>query len=334
MLTNKQLSFRIKELDDYLLEKYRKAAKKEAKKKKKDYTKYERDYMTRIKTVIRELDPLIKEATNIKIHRGRGKPPKLTLEQRMRIFLIKQLIDKSNRNMAYMLDLFCLVMGIDISYKTIERLYSNEDLKLALYNLHILLLQKKEVRDVDCGGDATGYGLVIRKHYASYVQKLKDKAKKQDGRKKKKHFAYKFTLIDLKTKMYICYGSSLKSEKRAYKKAMKMLEELKIKVKSIRLDKYYSFPSYVKYFKGIKIFIIPRKNAKLGHGEDWLKVMNNFVNDTWEYLKEYYKRNLSENGFGVDKKMFGSKIRQKREDRIDIAIFSKVLWHNLIYLYL
>jgi len=334
MLTNKQLSFRIKELDDYLLEKYRKAAKKEAKKKKKDYAKYERDYMTRIKTVIRELDPLIKEATNIKIHRGRGKPPKLTLEQRMRIFLIKQLIDKSNRNMAYMLDLFCLVMGIDISYKTIERLYSNEDLKLALYNLHILLLQKKEVRDVDCGGDATGYGLVIRKHYASYVQKLKDKAKKQDGRKKKKHFAYKFTLIDLKTRMYICYGSSLKSEKRAYKKAMKMLEELKIKVKSIRLDKYYSFPSYVKYFKGIKIFIIPRKNAKLGHGEDWLKVMNNFVNDTWEYLKEYYKRNLSENGFGVDKKMFGSKIRQKREDRIDIAIFSKVLWHNLIYLYL
>jgi len=334
MLTNKQLSFRIKELDDYLLEKYRKAAKKEAKKKKKDYAKYERDYMTRIKTVIRELDPLIKEATNIKIHRGRGKPPKLTLEQRMRIFLIKQLIDKSNRNMAYMLDLFCLVMGIDISYKTIERLYSNEDLKLALYNLHILLLQKKEVRDVDCGGDATGYGLVIRKHYASYVQKLKDKAKKQDGRKKKKHFAYKFTLIDLKTRMYICYGSSLKSEKRAYKKAMKMLKDLKIKVKSIRLDKYYSFPSYVKYFKGIKIFIIPRKNAKLGHGEDWLKVMNNFVNDTWEYLKEYYKRNLSENGFGVDKKMFGSKIRQKREDRIDIAIFSKVLWHNLIYLYL
>ncbi|MBU4283987.1 MAG: ISNCY family transposase [Nanoarchaeota archaeon] len=334
MLTNKQLSFRIKELDDYLLEKYRKAAKKEAKKKKKDYAKYERDYMRRIKTVIRELDPMIKEATNIKIHRGRGKPPKLTLEQRMRIFLIKQLIDKSNRNMAYMLDLFCLVMGIDISYKTIERLYSNEDLKLALYNLHILLLQKKEVRDVDCGGDATGYGLVIRKHYASYVQKLKDKAKKQDGRKKKKHFAYKFTLIDLRTKMYICYGSSLKSEKRAYKKAMKMLEELKIKVKSIRLDKYYSFPSYVKYFKGIKMFIIPRKNAKLGHGEDWLKVMNNFVNDTWEYLKEYYKRNLSENGFGVDKKMFGSKIRQKREDRIDTAIFAKVLWHNLIYLYL
>ncbi|MGC9351217.1 MAG: ISNCY-like element ISFac3 family transposase, partial [Sulfurovum sp.] len=256
MLTNKQLSLKIKELDKHLLEKYRKAAKKEAKNKKRNYAEYEREYMMRIKIVIRELDSLIKEAVKIKIHRRKGKHPKLTLEQRLRIFLIKQLIDKSNRNMAYMLDLFCLVMGIDISYKTIERLYSNEDLKLTLYNLHTLLLKKKEITEVDCGGDATGYGLVVRKHYASYVQKLKDKAKKQDGRKKKKHFVYKFTLMDLKTKMYICYGSSLKSEKDAYKKAMKMLKQLGIKIKSIRLDKYYSFPSYVKDFKGIKMFII------------------------------------------------------------------------------
>lgn len=333
MLTNKQLSFRIKELDDCLLEKYRKTAKKEAKEKKRNYAEYEQEYMRRIKTVIRELDSLIKEACKIKVYRGKGKPPKLNLEQRLRIFLIKQLIDKSNRNMAYMLDLFCLVIGIDISYKTIERLYSNEDLKRALYNLHTLLLKKKKIKEVNCGGDATGYGLTIRKHYASHVQKLKNKAKKQDGRKKKKHFVYKFTLMDLKTRMYICYGSSLKSEKKAYKKAMDMLKELGINVNSIRLDKYYSFPSYVKEFSGVKMYIIPRKNAKLGHGEDWLNVMKDFVDNTPGYLKEYYKRNNSENGFGVDKKLFGCKIRQKREDRIDTAVFSKTIWHNLVYLY-
>ena len=145
---------------------------------------------------------------------------------------------------------------------------------------------------------------------------------------------YQFTLIDLKSKMYVCYGSSLKSEKDAYKKAMKMLKESGIKVKSVRLDKYYSFPCYVKEFKDVKMFIIPRKNAKLGHGEDWLKLMKKFVDDTWNYLKEYYKRNLSENAFGVDKKLFGWRIRQKRSDRIDTAVFSKALWHNLIYLYL
>ena len=33
--------------------------------------------------------------------------------------------------------------------------------------------------------------------------------------------------------------------------------------------------------------------------------MKDFVNNTWNYLKEYYKRNLSENGFSVDKKVFG-----------------------------
>jgi len=333
MLTNDQLSFRIKELDKYLLEKYRKASKKEAKKKKKDYAKYEREYMRRIKTVIKELDSFIIEACKIEVYHGKGKPPKLTLVQRLRIFLIKQLIDKSNRNMAYMLDIFCLVIGIDISYKTIERLYSNDELKLALYNLHLLLIKKKEIKEIDCGGDSTGYGLVIRKHYASHIQKLKDKGKRQDGRKKKKHFVYQFTLIDIKTKMYICYGSSLKSEKKAYKKAMNMLKELKLQVRSIRLDKYYSFPCYVKELKDMKIYIIPRKNAKVGHGEKWLNIMKDFVDNTWNYLKEYYKRNLSENGFSVDKKIFGDKIKQKIEDRIDTAVFSKVIWHNLINVY-
>ena len=333
MLTNDQLSYRIQELDKFLLEKYRKASKKEAKLKKKNYGEYERDYMKRIKTVIKEIDSFIIEACKIEVYRGKGKPPKLKLVQRLRIFLIKQLIDKSNRNMAYMIDIFCLITGIDISYKTIERLYSNEELKLALYNLHELLIKKKDIKEINCGGDSTGYSLVIRKHYASHIQKLKDKGKKQDGRKKKKHFVYKFTLIDIKTKMYICYGSSLKSEKRAYKKAIKMLKKLGLTVNSVRLDRYYSFPSYVNELKDMKIYIIPRKNAKLGHGEKWLNIMKDFYDNTWNYLKEYYKRNQSENGFSVDKKVFGDKIRQKLEYRIDTAIFSKVIWHNLIYVY-
>ena len=61
--------------------------------------------------------------------------------------------------------------------------------------------------------------------------------------------------------------------------------------------------------------------------------MKDFVDNTWNYLKEYYKRNLSENGFSVDKKIFGDKIRQKIEYRIDTAVFSKVIWHNLINVY-
>lgn len=331
MLTNKQLKKKIKEVDDYLLEQYKELAKE--KPNERDCAKYEQEYMKRIKTVIKDLEPLIKKATKyLVVYRGKGKTPKLKIQQRLRLFLVKQLIDKSNRNMAYMLDLFCILMNIDISYKTVERLYSDTELKIVLHNLYVLLLKEKKVKDIDCCGDATGYSLTIRKHYASIVQKRKLKAKKQD-RKKKKHFAYQFALMDLKSKMYVCYGMSLISEKRAFDQAMKMLKELNISMKSIRLDKYYSFPCYVKQFPKVRVYILPRKDAKLGHGENWLNVMKSFVYDTQNHLEEYYKRNNSENGFGVDKKLFGWGIRQKRADRIDTAGFSKVVWHNLINLH-
>ena len=120
--------------------------------------------------------------------------------------------------------------------------------------------------------------MIISKHYSSEVQKLKDKVKEQDE-KKKKAFVYKFALMDLSTRMYVCFGTSLISEAKAFAKAMQMLEELNIKINSIRLDRYYSFPCYVGLFKNAKIYIIPRKNSKLGHGDEWLATMKNFVLD-------------------------------------------------------
>ena len=37
--------------------------------------------------------------------------------------------------------------------------------------------------------------------------------------------------------------------------------------------------------------------------------------------------------FGVDKKLFGWKVSQKRYDRIDNALFCRCVWHNLFYLF-
>lgn len=327
MLTNKKLNAKIKQLDKYLLEDYKKAAKK--KKIDRDFKEYEHDFMRRVKTVIRNLESLIKEAASIQVYRGNGRQPKLSVAQKLRLFLVKQLVDKSNRNMAYMLDLFCIINGIDISYKTVERLYSNTELRMALNNLHTLLLRKKGVKHINSCGDATGYSLVISKHYATFVARRKDKAKEQ--MQKKKQFVYKFVLMDLKSKMYACYGTSMISERKAFDKAIEMLKSIDVTIDSIRLDKYYSFPCYVNMFPGAKIYIIPRKNAKLGHGDKWLHTMLDFVEDTMDYLGHYYQRNNSENGFCVDKKLFGWGIRQKRDDRIDTAGFSKVVWHNLFY---
>lgn len=327
-LRNKQIQYRLWEIDKYLLEKY----KKDSVQKEIDTKEYEMDFMKRIKQAIKELSPLINEATkDIKINRV-GRKSKLTIKQKLTLILIKQFVNKSNRLMAYMLEIFSMMTGINISYKTIERLYSNYEVELALHNLHTLMIIKKDIKEIDCCGDATGYGLIISKHYYSEVQKRRDKVKQQEG-KKKKAFIFNFALMDLKTKMYVCYGTSLISEKDAFMKSLKMLKELNIRIKTIRLDRYYSFPCYVNLFGNSIVYIIPRKNSKLGHGDVWLKTMRRFLEDTLGYLKEYYKRVNSENGFSVDKKLFGDKIKQKREDRIKNALFCVCLWHNLFYLF-
>ena len=65
-----------------------------------------------------------------------------------------------------------------------------------------------------------GYSVSIRKHYATEVQKRKDKAKENLG--DKAHFVYTFKLMDLNTRMYVGYGTSFKSERDAFLKAVGM----------------------------------------------------------------------------------------------------------------
>ena len=116
---------------------------------------------------------------------------------------------------------------------------------MAIFNPHVLILQKKGVRKINACGDGTGYSLTIKKHYATVTMKKKDKAKP----KGKKTFVYSFNLLDLDSRRYAAYGTSFKSEKQAFDRAMKMLEYIDVEMKSVRLDRYYSFPSYVDKFE-------------------------------------------------------------------------------------
>lgn len=59
------------------------------------------------------------------------------------LLLLKHLVDKSNRDISMMLVLFSLLSEIDVSYKTVERLYSDEEVLMVLHNLHVLMLKKK-----------------------------------------------------------------------------------------------------------------------------------------------------------------------------------------------
>ena len=77
---------------------------------------------------------------------------------------------------ANMLDIFPMVSGIGVSYKTLERLYSDEEVVLAIHNLHTLMLKKNNVSGSRSTGDGTGYSLTVKKNYASYAQKMKNNA--------------------------------------------------------------------------------------------------------------------------------------------------------------
>jgi transposase len=312
--------------------------------KKRDWRTYEQRVTERLKKAFKELKPLVDEAVStIKVVKGetRGSKPHLTLEQKVLALLLKHLIGKSNRNMSNMLALFMWLTNIDISYKTIERLYSDPEVIFALHNLHVLTLKKKGVKDVDSGGDGTGYSLTIKKHYASHAQKLKDKVKNNDKSESKSYvkmaFVFFFAIIDIKTRMYICYGTSFKSEQEAFLSAIVMVKETGITVSSLRLDRYYSAQMYTKIIelhlgKNVKFYFIPKKNVTIKGSWSWKRMLYELVTDPVTYLEEYFQRNQSESGIAEDKKRTGWKLGQKREDRIDTANALTTVWHNLYWL--
>ena len=221
---------------------------------------------------------------------------------------------KSNRMFSNMFAIFSVPSGIDISYKTVKRLYSDDEVMMAIHNLHALIMKRKDVKNSDATGDGTGYSLTVKKNYESYAQKLKDMAKEnpdhcKDAKKYKGHkkrlLAYSFALMDLQSRLYIAIGSSMKSEREAYDRAMDLLSSIGIGMDSIRLDRYYSSPSYMDKLGGTKVFVIPKKNATLNGSQKWKNTMRDFVENTMPYLEQYHQRSNSESGFAADKKMLG-----------------------------
>ncbi len=67
----------------------------------------------------------------------------MTLEQKVKLLLIKQLVGESNRMFSNMLAIFSMLSGVRVSYKSIERLYSDERVMIALYNLRTIMLIRK-----------------------------------------------------------------------------------------------------------------------------------------------------------------------------------------------
>jgi transposase len=92
------------------------------------------------------------------------------------LFLLARLLSKSNRGVEEGLEFFQPLFGVDVSYKCIERLYSDPEVKLALHNVFVLLF-KEEGTTGDLAGDGTGYSVRVESHYRT------EKTPKKRGKK-------------------------------------------------------------------------------------------------------------------------------------------------------
>ena len=212
-VTGDDIQYKLEEINRFLGEKYR----LEYPEKERDWITYEQHFSAGIKLAMKDLDRLVREAvSSIRIIKGPGHPHSLSLEQRVKLILIKQFVGESNRMFANMLDIFSMLSGIDISYKTIERLYSDDEVIIAIHNLHALILKRKGVEKSEATGDGTGYSLSVKRNYESHAQKLKDMAKENPdhgkdttGRaniKRKRLFAYSFTIMDSSIQTVYSHG--------------------------------------------------------------------------------------------------------------------------------
>ena len=305
---------------------------------KRDWRTYEQRLARRIKLAAQELKPVIKEAYSmIKVSRnGRGAHPKTTVTDKVLMLLLKDIFKLSNRKMANMIAMFSVLSGIDVSYKTIERAYSDEFAVMTIHNAFMILVGRKGIKDADTSGDGTGYSMTVTRHYRNVREKeLKRNNEKNEAEPKAKTgmkcYSHAFALMDLDTGMYIGYGTSTHSEHDAYAKAVMMVKSMGVKIKSIRLDKLYSYQSITDDFSNdTTIYLIPKSNATIKGSPAWRRIVKSFVENPFGHLSEYYLRNNSESGFSVDKRMCGWKVWQKLDDRVCTAMMCKGLWHNLM----
>lgn len=200
-------------------------------------------------------DPIIyKAASTLYIGPGVGHNCSLALNQRVKVLLIKRLVGKFNGMFEDMLVVFFLLEDIDILYKTVERLYFDEQVTLIIHNLHVFILKKKGIKESDATGEGTRYSQTIKKNYECYAQELKDKAKE---RKKVKEtiatkaiamipknqlftrgrlFVYTFTIAYFTTSLYLANDLNTKSERNAFNKAMMVLAGMNVDIKPIKFQ--------------------------------------------------------------------------------------------------
>ena len=127
-----------------------------------NYQQYEKQWATRLQTVLKEIENKThKAAQQIQHKKPFDRPPQTSPEQKTLILLQKDLIQFSSRKMANLMPIFTALNDVKTSYKTIQRAYSDPIVILIIHNLFILLVKEKKIKCPHTSGDGTGYSLSV-----------------------------------------------------------------------------------------------------------------------------------------------------------------------------
>ena len=107
-----------------------------------DWKDYESSYKTRLRGMASELREMIHSSSDITVDEF-GRPSLLNAKEKVFVILVKEIFRLSNRKAAYLLPL--LGISKDISYKTVERLYSDPLVLMILNDLFIRSIRRKMV---------------------------------------------------------------------------------------------------------------------------------------------------------------------------------------------
>lgn len=118
MISAEQVKHQLDDLERFIAEEY----KPQHPPQKRDWRTYEQQLAHRIRTVMQDFGLLVGEACVFTRSTRPGPKSALTLEQKLTLILLKILYKQSNRRMSFSLVSFSLLSGIEVSYKSVERL--------------------------------------------------------------------------------------------------------------------------------------------------------------------------------------------------------------------
>jgi len=320
MVTNNQLEKVLGEMD-YLIKYYRKHCSVEDKKYSSAYDLLLR---TEFKAVVTRINVDVdKAAEPILLQQNRtGRPPTNKILT-TKMLLLQQIFGFPNRLMEGFSAMFLLKGGETISYKTIERAYSDPVVAIILHNLFVM--SAGEPLEVSSSADGTGIALNIFKHYQT--DRVNDLKEEKDTNKRKQYL-FSVAILDLDTNKYIGYAAGFKSEKQLFIEALAMAKQQGFVLKQICLDKYYSYQSIFSCVgKETKVIVIPKCNATIRGPKEWKHMIRELIINPLKYLATYYQRVKSESSFSRDKRRHGQ-IRQRIPERQMIAALTRAILHN------